>query len=301
MTNTYLRDRKLSDIGVMMAIDALIENGFVIIEPDKNEKLIGTEWEINLDRDYHVDISAYEVNDENKERWRNRRPRPTAIDVKYVTNSPSQTGQLFFEVDSKESNYGTRDGWGFYVYEEYAKPETHQRINDEQEGIRNIMFIQQNREQDDMIMQATNKENLIARYKSTRPNRQPFTIAPLHCMQWYYADNEDSRAINNHLSRLYRPENSNGLLMPLLKNRWQQHPYGERYPYIQGEWNATAQQWYIQQLGNGTMPRNKLASEGKLLEEDKAVKSLQQWHDEQREQWTQGTLDYDKLAPLSLQ
>ena len=100
MTNTYLRDRKLSDIGVMMAIDALIENGFVIIEPDKNEKLIGTEWEINLDRDYHVDISAYEVNDENKERWRNRRPRPTAIDRNDIgpwpaINEPVIDGHFF--------------------------------------------------------------------------------------------------------------------------------------------------------------------------------------------------------------
>lgn len=89
--------------------------------------------------------------------------------------------------------------------------------------------------------------------------------------------------------------------MPLSRVEWGCRPYGERYPYVIGRWNITAQQWNIQQLGNGTMPRNKLASEGKLLEEDKAVRSLQQWHDEQREQWTQGTLDYDKLAPLSLQ
>jgi hypothetical protein len=50
-------------------------------------------------------------------------------------------------------------------------------------------------------------------------------------------------------------------------------------------------------VGNWRYAKNKLASEGKLLEADKAEKTLQQWHDEQKEQWENGTLDYDMLAP----
>lgn len=287
----FKEKRTVSDIGVMMAIDALIENGFVIMPPDKNEGLKGTCFAIDLDKDYHVDITAYKVDDENIDGWNNRRPRPTAIDVKYVLNPPTETKNLFFEMDNSKYRYGTRDGWGLYVYDEYAKPETRQRIAENQEGIRNVMFLQMNAQANRMIMQARSKEEFIERYKATRPNRMPFIIAPLNCMQWFYADNEDKTAINNHLSKLYRPDNSNGLLMPLSE-------YGKKYPYIIGKWNAREQQWSLQQLGTGDMPKNKLASEGKLLEADKAEKTLQQWHDEQKEQWENGTLDYDMLAPL---
>lgn len=289
---SFIEDRKVSDIGVMMAIDALIEMGYVIVPPDENGGIKG----YNLDEDYHVDLSVYKVDDENIEGWKNRRPRPIAIDIKYVDNSPCFTGNMFFEVDNNEEVYGTRDGWGLAYYKEYSDPETRERIAREEEGIRNIMYIQRDKANDQVIMQAKTKEEFIERYKATRPNRSPFIIAPLHCMQWYYADNEDKTALDNHLSKLYR--HKNGLLMPLSRVIWGCQPYKKKYPYVKGAWDEEIGKWKIEQLGKGKMARNRLADEGKLLEEDKAYKPLQQWQSDQKEQWEKGIIEYEKLASL---
>lgn len=293
MPNNKERDnffiaRKFSNIGVMMAIDALIENGYVIMPPDKNEALKGTCFETNLDKDFHVDISAYKVDDENIEAWKNRRPRPTAIDVKYVENPPTQTGRMFFEIDNSPEQYGKRNGWGLYSYDIYKTPEAHKQIAEHKMGIRNIMFLQHDENANKKIMRASSQKEFIEIYKETKHNKMPFLIAPLHCMQWYYTDNEDKTAKDNHLSKLYRPQNSNGLLIPL-------SDYGKRYPYIEGTWDVNTQKWNLKKMGKGDMPKNKTASEGKLLEEDKAAKSLLQWHNEQKEQLSRGSLEYSKF------
>ena len=97
VVSDFLRDRKLSNIGTMKMIDALIEMGYYIHYGNKT-----------LDRELHTDIAAFRVDAENIMCWKNGNPRPTAIDAKYVNNGPAVTEKLFFEIDHKKEQYLTR-------------------------------------------------------------------------------------------------------------------------------------------------------------------------------------------------
>lgn len=290
--NSFPFEKKLSLIGTMIMIDALIEMGYYVLPNSKK-----------LDRELHVDIAAFKVIPDNKKRWKRGSPIPTGIDVKYVKRGPALTGKMFFEVENKEyededegeEKETKKEGWGRYAQEHFMHD-----IGAFDEWIKgndvvlNIAFVQQdeiikNPATEEKIKNMKTVDEIVAYYQQEKAEmeKHPIIMAPLVYMQCFDEANRDMQRKNNYCSKLTKA--GNGLLMPLAE-------YAKNFAYFEIRWNEEEQKWNIKKYGKAIIPKNKPASEP--LPDEAKKEDLQILYDDQLQKMQEGTLNYKYLLDV---